>query len=142
MMRLLAQLVLSLAVVEMVPTSVPALESAHLPSAREEPAVVREVSRLLSPELPIDRALRPPRNADPESLGVITSAVSAIVVDKGSGQVLFEKNTGEVRPVGSLTKLLSAAVFLETHPDLDAPASVLKEDLRSGGRDHLYVDDE
>ena len=56
--------------------------------------------------------------------------------------MLFEKNTGEVRPVGSLTKLLSAAVFLETHPDLDAPASVLKEDLRSGGRDHLYVDDE
>src|SRR3990167_6362232 len=111
MMRLLAQLVLSLAVVEMVPTSVPALELAHLPLAREE-AAVQEASRLLSPELPIDRALRPPRNADPESLGVVTSAVSAIVVDKGSGQVLFEKNTGEVRPVGSLTKLLSAAVFL------------------------------
>ncbi len=142
MMRLLAQLVLSLAVVEMVPTSVPALESAHLPSSREETAVVREVSRLLSPELPIDRALRPPRNVDPESLGIVTSAISAMVVDKGSGQALFEKNISEVRPIGSLTKLISAAVFLETHPDLDAPAAVFKEDLRSGGRDHLYVDDE
>ena len=142
MMRLLAQFVLSLSVVQMVPASVPALESAHLPESREEVAVVRELSALLSERLPIDRALRPPRKRDAQSLGIVTSAKSAIVVDKGSGAILFEKNADEVRPIGSLTKLLSAAVFLEMGLDLDAPAAIAQEDLRQGGRDHLYVDDE
>ena len=141
-MRLLAQLVLSLAMVEMVPTSVPAIESAHLPQAREGVVVAREVSHLLSSRLPIDRAVRPPKNVDPESLGVLTSATSAVVVDRGSGEILFEKNIDEIRSIGSITKLLAAAVFLETRPDLDHPAGIREEDLRFGGRDHLYVDDD
>jgi D-alanyl-D-alanine endopeptidase (penicillin-binding protein 7) len=47
---------------------------------------------------------------------------SAIVVSIPVGQVLFEKDADEVRPVASLSKLMSAIVFMENckHVNLDA----------------------
>jgi len=141
MIKIIAQLVLSLAVVELVPASFTAIETSHLPVAGEGYPIVQEVSSLLSPHIPVDRSVRPPYKNDPESLGVITTAASAVVVDKGSGEILFEKNIDERRPVGSLTKLMTAMVFLETHPDLEVRAAVMGEDVRLGGRDHLYLDD-
>lgn len=142
MMRLVAHVLLSLAMVEMVPTSVPALELAHLPEAREGVAMRREITNVVSPHLPIDVGVRPPRKKDPASLGIVTTASSAIVADKASGEVLFEKRIDEVRSIGSITKLMTAVVFLGTSPDLDVKAAVREEDVRSGGRDHLYIDDE
>lgn len=140
-MRLFAQLVLSMAMVQFVPVSTPAIEQAHLPEARDGRFVISEVSELISPHLPIDRGARAPEKIDPESFGVVTTAKSALVVDRASGAVLFEKNADEVRSIGSITKLITALTFLNTHPDLTASASVIELDLRSGGRDHLYLDD-
>ncbi len=82
-----------------------------------------------------------PTKTDPNSMGVVTSAQSAIVVDRTSGEVLFEKNIDQPRSIGSITKLMTAYVFLETNPDLNASASVLSEDYRSGGRLHVSLGD-
>ncbi len=82
-------------------------------------------------------AVRPPVKTDATSLGVETSAVSAIVVDRASGAVLFEKQADRSRSIGSITKLMTAFVFLSGHPDLSAPASLEAEDIRTGGR--LYI---
>lgn len=49
----------------------------------------------------------------PYSLGPKLSAKSAMVVDLGSGDVLFAKNPEAVLPVASITKLMTALVFLE-----------------------------
>ncbi len=141
MIKIIAQLVLSLAVVELVPANFAAIETAHLPEAGEGYPVVQEVSSLLSPSIPIDRSVRPPIKTDAYSLGIVTTASSAVVVDKGSGEILFEKNIDERRPIGSLTKLMTAIVFLDTQPDMDLKAAVTKKDVRLGGRDHLYLDD-
>lgn len=48
--------------------------------------------------------------------GPVVSAKSALVIDVNRGKPLFEKNSEEMLPVASLTKLLSALVVLDTTP--------------------------
>lgn len=56
---------------------------------------------------------------DSESLGVRISALSGVVVDKRSGKILFEKNSDEKRPIASITKLMTALVFLDSDQEMD-----------------------
>lgn len=60
-----------------------------------------------------------PRKIDTDSFGIVTTAQSAIVVDRDSKAVLFEKQANSIRSIGSVTKLLTALVFLESKPDLE-----------------------
>lgn len=46
-------------------------------------------------------------------------ASSAIVLDQSSGEVLWEKNSKEILPIASLTKLISAKVFINNNNNLD-----------------------
>ncbi len=82
---------------------------------------------------------QPPINVEPTSLGVVTSAQSAIVVDRASHEVLFEKNIHQPRSIGSITKLMTAFVFLQTKPDISAPATMTSEDIRLGATLHLPI---
>lgn len=52
------------------------------------------------------------------------SARSAIVVDRESGEVLYEKNADEVMPIASLSKLVSLPVFMKRNPGWDMPMSL------------------
>jgi D-alanyl-D-alanine endopeptidase (penicillin-binding protein 7) len=65
------------------------------------------------------------------------ASASAIVVSVPVGQVLFEKQADDVRPVASLSKLMSAIVFMEQcrHVDLDALHQMSPENrmLAKGG---------
>ena len=56
--------------------------------------------------------VKPPRVSSP----------SAIVVSVPVGQVLFEKDADEVRPIASLSKLMSAIVFMENCQQVDLSA--------------------
>lgn len=47
------------------------------------------------------------------------SAASAILMDAGSGRVLYEKNGRQPRPIASITKLMTALVALESGHELD-----------------------
>lgn len=49
----------------------------------------------------------------PYSLGPKLTAKSALVVDVDTGEVLFAKNPAAVLPIASITKLMTALVFLE-----------------------------
>jgi serine-type D-Ala-D-Ala endopeptidase (penicillin-binding protein 7) len=80
-----------------------------------------------------------PVKLNAESMGVVTSALSAVVVDRSSKEVLFEKNIHEPRSIGSITKLMTAHVFLKTNPDLNAPATLVREDVRLGASQKLRV---
>lgn len=83
-----------------------------------------------------------PIKVDTDSYGVVTTAPSAIVVDAQSGMVLLAKNPDQVRSIGSVTKLMSAIVFLETNPDLDQLVSLDADlDLVTGGRIYLAFND-
>lgn len=65
----------------------------------------------------LDQALWPGENISnlklPYSLGPKLTAKSALVVDIDTGEILFEKNKTAVLPIASITKLMTALVFLE-----------------------------
>lgn len=70
----------------------------------------------------------PPKKIRPESVGMRTSAQCAFVADVASGAVLYAKDPHRVLPIASLTKLMTAMVFLDQHPDLSRTVTVTDED--------------
>lgn len=68
---------------------------------------------------------------------------SAFVFDVDAGEVLYEKNADDVRPVASLTKLVSALAMASTEPDLDGSfcVSAAQYPTRSGARSRLSTGD-
>lgn len=55
----------------------------------------------------------------PPPISVKVAAPAAIVINEKTGAVLYEKNSQAVRPLASLTKLMTAVVFLETNTPFD-----------------------
>ena len=47
-------------------------------------------------------------------------AAASIIYDPETNQVLFEENAQKLRSIASITKVMTALVFLETLPDLGA----------------------
>jgi D-alanyl-D-alanine endopeptidase (penicillin-binding protein 7) len=62
---------------------------------------------------------------------------AALVVDARTGKILFEKDSGRQRSIASLTKLMTAIIFLETDPDLSTKVKVARSDLSGSGRTQL-----
>ena len=60
------------------------------------------------------------------------TAQSAVVIDKGTGQTVFTKNEQEVRSIASLTKLMTALVFIENNPGWDKMITMEKSDFVGG----------
>ena len=54
-------------------------------------------------------------------------SASAIVLD-GSGNIIFSKDTDTVRPIASITKLMTAMVTLDAQLDLDEKLTITKAD--------------
>lgn len=75
------------------------------------------------------------RRATPPAGGVY--ARNAILVDPRTGEVLFEKNSTRSVPIASLTKLMTALVFLEQKPNLRRSVEVTSAELSGGGRTQL-----
>lgn len=76
------------------------------------------------------------------SLGMEITARSAIIIDKKSRAILWQKNPDAERPVASITKLLTALVFLENNPGWETKVTIQKSDYRSGGRSYIYTGEE
>jgi len=53
----------------------------------------------------------------------------AILIDEDTGRVLFEKNATDIVPIASLTKLMTAMVVLDAHPDMDEPITITEDDV-------------
>ena len=62
---------------------------------------------------------------------------AALVMDAQTGDILYEKNGGEKRSIASLTKLMTAMVYLETEPDYETKVKVVQSDLSGSGRTQL-----
>ena len=62
---------------------------------------------------------------------------AAYVFDATNNRVLFQKNPERVLPVASLTKLMTAMVFLTTNPDWDRVVEVIPEDVRNSSRTRI-----
>ncbi len=143
-MKFLSQIILSTLLLQMFP--VDAADVQHLATLPESKYVTPSMYNAFSlPSVTIEQANATdggPIKMKPMSLGVVTSAVSAIVVDRKTMRVLFQKNSDAPRSIGSITKLMTALVFLQTNPVLSAPAKLKSEDFRSGAVQHLAFEDE
>jgi len=65
-------------------------------------------------------------------------ARNAVVLDPVTNEILFEKNASASVPIASLSKLMTAIVFLEQNPDLTRSVEVTRPDLAGAGRTQLY----
>lgn len=88
-----------------------------------------------------DRKVPVPMKIDAESYGVAVNADAAVVIDAASGALLYAKGPEEVRPIGSITKAMTALVYLETNPDLTDTVVIRDEDILFGGRIYLQTYD-
>ncbi|HEX8787883.1 MAG TPA: serine hydrolase [Telluria sp.] len=63
------------------------------------------------------------------ALAVPFGSQSVLVVEDDTGKVLFEKNSTQVSPIASLTKLMTAMVVLDAHQDMNEPIEIEKQDV-------------
>jgi D-alanyl-D-alanine endopeptidase (penicillin-binding protein 7) len=68
-------------------------------------------------------------------------AAAAIIYNPANGQVLWEENSQNKRSIASITKVMTAAVFLEQSPDLTQDVIVEKNDVRGANHTYLHTND-
>lgn len=68
-------------------------------------------------------------------------AEAAIVYDPETGKVLWESNSQDQRSIASITKVMTATVFVENAPDLHEVVTVSREDARRASTTYLRAGD-
>lgn len=69
------------------------------------------------------------------------TAKSVIVMDEGTGRVLFAKDPNLTRPLASLTKLMSALVWFDIDGDLNKTVEISADDYREGSIPYFIAGD-
>ena len=64
-------------------------------------------------------------------------AEAAIIYNPETGQILYESNARDQRSIASITKVMTAVVFLETNPDLSEKVVVQRSDVRAASTTYL-----
>ncbi len=86
----------------------------------------------------------PKRNLPPASLQqdrLRLEAASAVVIDTETKARVFDYNGDQARPIASLTKLMTALVFLDHNPGWDKTIVISEVDLRGGAKANIFVAD-
>lgn len=68
-------------------------------------------------------------------------AAAAIIYNPETKQVLWEENSDDQRSIASITKVMTAAVFLEGNPDLTETVTVARSDVYRASTTHLRAND-
>ncbi|HVH29428.1 MAG TPA: serine hydrolase [Vicinamibacterales bacterium] len=68
-------------------------------------------------------------------------AEAAIVYDPETNQVLWEQNSQTQRSIASITKVMTAVVFLEDNPELSTPVTVARSDVFRASTTFLRAND-
>jgi serine-type D-Ala-D-Ala endopeptidase (penicillin-binding protein 7) len=64
-------------------------------------------------------------------------AEAAIIYDPQTGHIIWESNSQNKRSIASITKVMTAVVFLEDDPDLDRKVTVVRGDVANASTTHL-----
>lgn len=108
------------------------------PAAAPSRAVSRRVSRAAAQALALREAQEPKFKVD--EFGTLVPdlrAEAAVIYDPETGQVLWEENAQDQRSIASITKVMTAAVFLENSPDLSQPVVVQRADVYRASTTYL-----
>jgi len=71
--------------------------------------------------------------------GPYLNAKSVLLVNYENGKVVYGKNAEVVRPIASITKLMTAMVIIDNGISLDSTATITKEDARRSSKSRLRV---
>jgi D-alanyl-D-alanine carboxypeptidase len=77
----------------------------------------------------------------PELSDADFTAKSAIVMDEGTGRILFQKDATLLHPIASLTKLMSALVWFDVDGDLNKIVKISAADYREGSIPYFVAGD-
>ncbi len=110
-----------------------AARRARLARARAA-AKAREQARLRQ----LQEAMTPRFKADATGAMVPdVRAAAAIIFNPQTGQVLWEENAQDKRSIASITKVMTAIVFLETNPDLAQQVTIERSDVYAASTTYL-----
>ena len=68
-------------------------------------------------------------------------AAAAIILDPSTGAVLWQENAQEKRSIASITKVMTAVVFLEDQPDLSQEVTVERVDTYAASTTYLRANE-
>jgi serine-type D-Ala-D-Ala endopeptidase (penicillin-binding protein 7) len=68
-------------------------------------------------------------------------AAAAIIYDPSSGKVLWEEHSQDERSIASITKVMTAVVFLESATDLDQEVQIVRADTFAASTTYLRAND-
>ncbi len=69
-------------------------------------------------------------------------AAAAIIYNPETNEVLWESNSQDQRSIASITKVMTATVFLESDPDLSQPITMQRSDVFQASTTHLRANDQ
>jgi D-alanyl-D-alanine carboxypeptidase len=104
-------------------------------------ARAREQSRLRAVRV-VREAMQPRFKTD--ATGALVPdirAAAAIIFDPQSGQVIWGENAQDKRSIASITKVMTAVVFLEDQPDLSQEVTVERGDTYAASTTYLRPND-
>jgi len=90
--------------------------------------VARQVREVAEPRFKLD---------DTGALVPDVRAEAAIIYNPENGKVLWEENSQNQRSIASITKVMTAVVFLENNPDLSETVVVTPVDVRAASTTYL-----
>ena len=93
---------------------------------------LRELQEAMTPQFKTD--------ADGQVVPDVRAA-AAIIFDPVTGQVLYEENSQDKRSIASITKVMTALVFLEDNPDLNQEVTVDRSDVYAASTTYLKAND-
>jgi len=116
-------------------------EDIKILSASQLPQALQAMGRLPQSE---DRSVGAVNDIKKESVRPETAPFNlgagiGAVLDVQGNKILFAKNADQARPIASITKLMTALVFLEHNPGWETIYQVKREDRREGGKIYLYT---
>jgi D-alanyl-D-alanine endopeptidase (penicillin-binding protein 7) len=68
-------------------------------------------------------------------------AAAAIIFDPSTGQVIYEENSQDKRSIASITKVMTALVYLEDNPDLNQEVTIERSDVFAASTTYLKAND-
>ena len=68
-------------------------------------------------------------------------AAAAIIYNPETNEILWSENARDQRSIASITKVMTATVFLENNPDLSQPVTIARSDVFRASTTHLRVSD-
>jgi serine-type D-Ala-D-Ala endopeptidase (penicillin-binding protein 7) len=104
---------------------------AKLASARAA-AMAREIADTALPRYKVDAS---------GDLVPDVRAAAAIIYDPETNEILWEENAQTQRSIASITKVMTATVFLENDPDLTQPVTIARSDVFQASTTHLHAND-